>query len=224
MAGAAGVEEGAPRRDTPKRTGEPTGVIYAREWLARFRSQFDEEAGDPRTALGLFYERRRRYVAVPGYSAGASTEYSYEEWNRTFATFLASLAREFGLVQAAGWTDVPQLMWFWHGVPDRPAVAIREVKVAGDAIVRQEIPSVVRSGALLTVLVMYPDSPAPSDSAGSVEEATQRWRAKVADELARMGLNREFLLTTISAFDWEIPAPWKGFAWCPNEHAMVPVE
>jgi len=223
MVGGAGAAEIAAHRNPPKSSSESTGAIYAREWLTRFRSQFDEEAGDPRTALGLFYERRRRYVAVPGYSAGSATEYSYEEWNRTFATFLASLAREFGLVQAAGWTDVPQLMWFWHGVPDPPAVTIREVKVAGDAIVQQEIPSVVKSGALLTVLVMYPDSPPPSDSS-SVDSETERWRAKVADELARVGLTREFLLTTISAFDWEIPAPWKGFAWCPNEHAMVPVE
>jgi len=198
-------------------------VIYAKEWLARFRSQFDEAADDPRTALGLFYERHRRFVAVPGSESPARPDYSYEEWNRTFAAFLASLARDFGLVQAPAWTDVPQLIWFWHGLPDQPAVAIREVKVAGEAVVQQEVPSVVKSGALLTVLVLYPDFPAPSGTT-SVNEATEHWRAKVAEELTRLDLHREFLLTTISAFDWEIPAPWKGFAWHPQERSMTPVE
>jgi hypothetical protein len=201
----------------------PSGVIYAKEWLARFRSQFDEAADDPRTALGLFYERHRRFVAVPGPGSPALPEYTYEEWNRTFAVFLASLARDFGLVQAPTWTDVPQLIWFWHGLPDRPAVAIREVKVAGDAVVEQEVPSVVRSGALLTVMVLYPDFPARAGTT-SVDEATEHWRAKVAEELARLGVTGEFLLTTISAFDWEIPAPWKGFAWHPSERSMTPVE
>jgi hypothetical protein len=198
-------------------------VIYAREWLARFRSQFDEAASDPRTALGLFYERHRRFVALPGSLPPSRPEYTYEEWNRTFATFLASLARDFGLVQTPGWTDLPQLMWFWNGVPDRPAVVIREVKVAGDAIVEQEIPSVVRSGALLSVLVIYPDFP-PPPGAVSVEEATERWRARVAEKLDRLEMEREFLLTTISAFDWKIPAPWKGFAWRPRDRSMIPVE
>lgn len=201
----------------------PTNVIYAKEWLARFRSLFDEAADDPRTALGLFYERHRRFVAGPGTEAPSRPEYTYEEWNRTFAAFLASLARDFGLVQAAGWTDVPQLMWFWHGLHDRPAVAIREVKVAADSIVEHDVPSVVKAGALLTVLVLYPDYPAPVGS-GSVEEATEHWRARVGEELARLGLTREFLLTTISAFDWGIPAPWRGFAWRPSEAKMVPVE
>ncbi|MGA7476532.1 MAG: hypothetical protein WBW47_04855 [Thermoplasmata archaeon] len=201
----------------------PSTVIYAKEWLARFRSQFDEAANDPRTALGLFYERHRRFVAGPGSLPPNRPEYTYEEWNRTFAAFLGSLARDFGLVQAPGWTDIPQLMWFWHGVPDRPAVAIREVKVAADSVVDHDIPSVVNSGALLTVLVIYPDYPAPLGAA-SVEEATERWRARVGDELARLGLTREFLLTTISAFDWDLPAPWKGFAWHPSERSMTPVE
>lgn len=197
--------------------------IYAQEWLSRFRALFDEAASDPRTALGLFYERQRRFVAVSGGHLGGPPEYSYEEWNRTFAAFLATLARDFGLVQATGWTDAPQLMWFWNGLPDRPAVTIREVKVAGDAIVRQEIPSVVKSDALLTVLVIYPDFPALRDGR-SIEEATELWRTKVAEELARLGVTREFLLATISAFDWEIPAPWKGFAWRPSDRSMVPVE
>jgi len=208
--------------EAPRPPGPSPGLIYATEWLARFRSRFDEEAGDPRTALGLFYERHRRFVAVPGVSSSDSPEYSYAEWNRAFAAFLASLARDFGLVQASGWTDVPQLMWFWHGVPDRPVVTIREVKVAGDAVVQHEVPSVVRSGALLTVLVLYPDAPSPPDS-HTVQEATEHWRTKVAEELSRLGVTQEFLLATISAFDWDVPAPWKGFAWQPRERSMAPV-
>jgi len=207
----------------PGPRGPSPGPIYATEWLARFRSRFDEEAGDPRTALGLFYERHRRFVAVPGFSSTSPPEYTYEEWNRAFAAFLASLARDFGLVQASGWTDVPQLMWFWHGVPDRPAVTIREVKVAGDGVVQHELPSVMKSGALLTVLLLYPDNPSPSN-ANSVEVATEHWRAKVAEELSRLGVTQEFLLATISASDWEVPAPWKGFAWQPRERSMAPLE
>jgi hypothetical protein len=201
----------------------PPDVIYAKEWLARFRAQFDEAANDPRTALGLFYERHRRFTAWPGILPPSRPEYTYEEWNRTFAAFLATLARDFGLVQAPGWTDVPQLMWFWHGIPDRPAVAIREVKVAAESVVDHDIPSVVNSGALLTVLVIYPDYPAPQ-GASSVEDATERWRERVGEQLAHLGLTREFLLTTISAFDWDLPAPWKGFAWHPSERSMIPVE
>jgi hypothetical protein len=201
----------------------PAGVIYAKEWLARFRAQFDEAANDPRTALGLFYERHRRFTAGPGFLPPSRPEYTYEEWNRTFAAFLGTLARDFGLVQTPGWTDLPQLMWFWHGIPDRPAVTIREVKVAAESVVDHDIPSVVNSGALLTVLVIYPDYPAPR-GANSVEEATDRWRARVGEELGRLGLTREFLLTTISAFDWNLPAPWKGFAWHPSQRSMIPVE
>lgn len=196
---------------------------YAKEWLARFREQFDEAANDPRTALGLFYERHRRFVVGPGGGPPNRAEYTYEQWNRTFEAFLASLARDFGLVQASTWTDRPQLMWFWHGLQDSPAVTIREVKVAGDSIVDHEVPSVVKSGALLTVLVIYPDFPPPPGTA-SVEDATEHWRTRIGEELARLGMTREFLLTTISAFDWEIPAPWKGFTWSPSERSMEPVE
>jgi len=199
-----------------------SGAIYAKEWLARFRSRFDEEAGDPRTALGLFYERHRRFVVAPGSDSASTPAYSYEEWNRAFAAFLASLARDFGLVQFPGWTDVPQLLWFWHGVPDRPAVAIREVKVAGEAVVREEVPSVVKTGALLTVLVLYPDAPPPLGTT-TVDEATERWKERVAEELLRLGVTQEFLLATISALDWDVPAPWKGFAWLPQEQTMTPV-
>jgi len=199
------------------------GVVYAREWLARFRALYDQEAGDPRTALGLFYERHRRFVTGPAGSTPSRTEYTYEEWNRAFAAFLGSLAREFGLVQTDDWSNVPQLMWIWHGRPERPAVAIREAKVAGDAVVQDDLPSVVRSGALLSILVIYPDFPSLS-GAQSFEEAAERWRCRVGDALDRIGMEREFLLTAISAFDWEVPAPWKGFAWFPSERSMRPLE
>ena len=81
----------------------------------------------------------------------------------------------------------------------------------------------VKSGALLTVLVIYPDFPTP-EGTRSVEDATELWKERVGAELDRIGLTREFLLATMSAFDWEIPAPWKGFAWRPYERSMIPVE
>ena len=199
----------------------PAG-IYAKEWMARFRALYDEEAGDPRTALGLFYERSRRFVVVGGAGSSSPVEFTFEQWNRTFATFLASLAREFGLVQAESWTDVPQLMWYWHGVPDSPAVAIRQVNVAGESVAQQDVPSIVRSGALLTVLLLYPDLPEPR-SAHTLEQATDLWRARVSEELSHLGLEREFLLATMSAFDWQLPSSWRGFEWRPSERAMSPV-
>jgi len=70
---------------------------------------------------------------------------------------------------------------------------------------------------------VYPDFPSP-EGVGSVEEATEHWRRRVAEELANLGVTREFLLATISAFDWEIPAPWKGFAWRPSDRSMAPVQ
>jgi len=197
-----------------------SSALYAKEWLARFRQLYDEHAGDPQTALGLFYERHRRFVVGEGSDPPSRPEYTYEEWNRAFAAFLGSLARDFGLVQAESWSEVPQLMWYWHGLSTSPAVAIREVNEAVDAVVQQEVPSMVKSGALLTVLVIYPDFPTP-EGATSVEEAAEYWRTRVGSELSRLGLEREFLLTTISAFDWDVPAPWKGYAWQPAQKSMA---
>jgi hypothetical protein len=201
----------------------PRNPIYAREWLSRFRSQFDEAAADLRTGLGLFYDRHHRFVTGSTPADPDHPEYTDDEWNRTFAIFLSSLAREFGLVQAPGWTDLPQLMWFWHGVPDRPAVVIREVNVAADSVVEHDVPSMVETGALLSVLVIYPDYPPPA-GVSSVEEATERWRARVEQELSRLGVRNEFLLTTISAYSWDLPAPWKGFAWQPEAQSMSAVD
>lgn len=217
--GSGGYRSEGPPVSLSTPTFAPPEVIYAREWLARFRALFDAEAGDPRTALGLFYERHRRFVAGPNREEPNRPEYTYEEWNRAFAAFLGSLAREFGLVQTDDWTNVPQLMWIWHGRPEHPAVVIREAKVAGDSVVREDLPSVVRSGALLTVLVIYPDFP-PPEGVGSFEEAIEYWRCRVGEELSKVGMDREFLLTAISAFDWDVPAPWKGYAWHPIERTM----
>jgi len=214
-------EEREPARD-PVRPPTVPDVIYAKEWLARFRALYDEEAGDPRTALGLFYERHRRFVAGPYGESPNRPEYTYEEWNRAFAAFLGTLAREFGLVQTDDWKNVPQLMWIWHNRPALPAVAIREAKVAGHALLDEDLPSVVSSGALLTVLIIYPDFPLPP-GAGSFGEATEHWRMLVAGELSKIGLDREFLLTAISASDWDVPAPWKGYAWHPVERSMRPL-
>jgi hypothetical protein len=200
----------------------PANGIYAREWLARFRSLYDEAASDPQTALGLFYDRHRRFVAGPGGEPPSRPTYTYEEWNRTLTAFLGGLAREFGLVQTEGWTEVPQLMWYWNGVPDAPAVAIREVNVAGESVVQQDVPSVVRSGALLSVLILYPDFPRPYGTSSMVE-ANEHWRGRITMELDRLDLDREFLLATISAFDWELPAPWNGFEWRSRERSMAPI-
>jgi len=80
----------------------------------------------------------------------------------------------------------------------------------------------VKSGALLTVMVLYPDAPPPSGTT-TVDEAAEHWRDRVAEELSRLGVTQEFLLATISAVDWDVPAPWKGFAWEPRDQAMSPV-
>jgi len=221
---------GSPLADQPRgtrphpstRPSSPPGVVYAAEWLSRFRALYDAEAEDPRTSLGLFYERHRRFVAAPNGGGPNRPEYTYEEWNRAFAAFLGSLARDFGLVQTEDWTNEPQLIWIWHGRPERPAVTIREAKVATDSVVREDLPSVVGSGALLTVLVLYPDFPAPAGVV-TFDEAIEHWRGRVGQELSNLGMGGEFLLTAISAFDWGLPAPWRGYAWHPVERAMKPV-
>ena len=160
-------------------------------------------------------------MVTPGSSPPSRPEYTYEEWNLTFAAFLDSLARDFGLVQATGGTDLPQLMWFWHAFRTRRSRSGRSKRPP----IRSWNTTFPRSSSpgSLTVLVIYPGlSGSPRDLLGGRSDRALAGARR--EELARLGVQREFLLTTISAFDWEIPAPWKGFAWHPSERSMHPVE
>jgi len=218
----SGADRGGDGRADAVSAAFPSSGIYAREWLSRFRALYDDAASNPQTALGLFYDRHRRFVAEPAGDPLSRPEYTFEEWNRTLSVFLGSLAREFGLVQAESWSEVPQLLWYWHGVANSPAVAIREVNVAGESVIQQDVPSVVNAGALLSVLILYPDFPPPYGTS-TMEEAREHWRSRIAMELDRLDLHREFLLATISAFDWELPSHWSGFEWRSGERSMAPV-
>jgi hypothetical protein len=189
--------------------------LTARTWLDRFREQYDAAAGSQFTELGLFYERHRKFIQYQRMSDPDHPEYSDAEWDRVMGSFLLGLAREFGLVQAPGGQGQHELSWFWPGVPQAPAATIRAANNATDSILTEDLPQVVRSGAELSVLVMYPDYPHPPGT-DSIDDATTAWRSRVESELLRLGLDRGFLLLTISAYAWDVPAPWKGFVWNPQ--------
>jgi len=187
-------------------------TLDERKWLDRFRDQFDVSAMSTYTDLGLFYERHRKFVEYQPMSDPNHPEYTDAEWDRVMGAFLDSLAGEFGMVQAADWEGRPELIWFWPGVPQAPAVTIRAANSASEAIVTEALPQIVRSGAELSVLLMYPDYPHPPGTT-SIEEATADWRTRLEVALHGLKANRRFLLLTISAYAWDVPAPWKGFVW-----------
>jgi hypothetical protein len=116
---------------------------------------------------------------------------------------------EFVLFQAPDWEGRPSLDWFWPGVPQKAAVTIRPANLATDGILTRDLPEVVASSAELSVLVMYPDYPNPPGTQG-IEEATDAWKDRLERALALLQPSRGFLLLTISAFAWDVPAPWKG--------------
>lgn len=186
--------------------------LTARQWYSRFREQFDAAASSGYTDLGLFYERHRKFVEYQHLSDPDHPEYTDAEWDRVMGGFLRSLAGEFGLVQAPDWEGGPEVIWFLPGVPQAPVVTIRAANSATDAVVSEALPQVVRSGAELAVLMMYPDYPCPPGTA-SIDDATTSWRARLEHELQHLGHSRGFLLLTISAYAWDLPAPWKGFVW-----------
>jgi hypothetical protein len=191
--------------------------------FGRFLRLYDASAADPTTELGLFFERHYRFIQYEELLDTNRPEYLDQEWNRVFSGFLASLAREFGFVPARQWTGPPGMVWFWPASPTEVGVIFQEANDALDSITVIDVPQLVREAAPLSVLVMYPDYPlAPGtlDLAGS----TAQWRERVEQTLASLGPTGKFLLVTISAFAWELPSTWQGFAWDDRARQLVPVD
>ncbi|MCI4365102.1 MAG: hypothetical protein L3K10_03450 [Thermoplasmata archaeon] len=192
------------------------------ELFARFRKLYDASAADMTTELGLFFERHYKFVQYEQLLDTNRPEYLDQEWNRVFAGFIASLAREFGFVPGRQWTGVPGMIWFWPSSPTEVGVLFQEVNEANDSILTREVPQMVRDGAPVSVLIMYPDYPlAPGTS--DVAQSTDRWRKKVGHALSGLGPSGDFLLMTISAVSWELPSTWAGFVWDPTAAELRPV-
>jgi hypothetical protein len=196
-----------------------TAGISAREWFRRFRELYDRAADSPLTDLGLFYERHRQFVAYEAMSDPNHPEYTDEEWDRVMAGFLANLSGELGLVQARDWQGDASFEWFWPTDPQHAAVTIHPANHATEAVLRKDLPEVVKLGADLAVVLLYPDYPQPPGAEG-IEEATREWRGRFETALRSLRPSRQFLLLTISAFVWDLPAPWRGFVWDPDHSRL----
>lgn len=191
----------------------------AQDWCHRFCERYDAAAGSTLTELGLFYERHGKFMEYGQRSDPDNPEYTDKEWNRVMASFLGQLAGDMGLVQAQDPEGRPQLEWYLPGVPDRPTVVIRSVSEATSAILSQDLVELSLLGSDLTVLLMYPDYPLP-EGASTFEGATRTWRAQIAQRLSELRPERETLALMISAYSFELPAPWQGFVWNPNSGAL----
>jgi hypothetical protein len=84
------------------------------------------------------------------------------------------------------------------------------VNHATESILTRDLPEAVGLSVPLSVLVMYPDYPCPPGTNG-IEEATRVWQGRLERALASLHPAHEFLLVTIRAFSWELPAPSKGY-------------
>jgi len=184
----------------------------AREWFRRFRELYDASAASQLTELGLFYERHRKFVDHARRSDPTSPEYTDEEWDRVMEILLAELAGQHGLVQSPDRGDRPQLEWYLPGVTDQPTVVIRAASDATNSILTHDLVELSRLGSELTVFVMYPDYPCPKGTA-TVEAATRAWTARIERRLADLQPAQEMLAMMISAYSFDLPAPWRGFVW-----------
>jgi hypothetical protein len=189
------------------------------EWYRRFCELYDVSASSPLTELGLFYERHRMYAQYGARSDPDHPEYTDDEWNRVMAGLLGELARQLGLVQASDSSGRPQLEWFLPGVTDQPTVVIRAASEANDSVVSRDLTELSRIGTELSVLLMYPDYPLPRGSS-TFAEATAAWRARLQQCLEKIRPHRELLALMISAYSFEVPAPWQGFVWNPSSGSL----
>lgn len=192
----------------------------ARDWFRKFRELYNSSAASPLTELGLFYERHRLYAEYRSRSDPTHSEYTDEEWNRVMAALLAGLAAEMGLVQAQDVEGRPQLDWFLPGVTDRSSVVIRATSEATDGLLGRDLTELANSDAELAVLLVYPDYPLP-EGATDAHEAVRLWRARIEHRLRELRPKPEVLALMISAYSFELPAPWQGFAWNPKSDSLL---
>jgi hypothetical protein len=199
--------------------GHPT--VNARDWFRRFCELYDESAQSPLTEMGLFYERHRKFVEFGRRSDPDHPEYTDEEWNRVMAILLAELAGDLGLVQAPDWEGHSQLEWYLPGVTDRPAVVIRGSSDATSSILTSDLTDLARFRTNLSVLLMYPDYP-PPEGTSTFDDAANAWKDRIELRLGEIRPAREILTLMISAYSFDVPAPWKGFVWNPTSSSLEP--
>ncbi|MCI4353623.1 MAG: hypothetical protein L3K14_09645 [Thermoplasmata archaeon] len=193
--------------------------LHARDWFRGFREMYDSSAGSLLTELGLFYDRHRKFVQFGQRSDPKNPEYTDEEWNRVMTTLFGQMAEGRGLIQAPDREDRPQLVWYLPGVTDRPTVIIRAASDATDAILTRDLPDLSRSGAELAVFLMYPDYPLP-EGTSTIDEATSAWESRLSRRLEELQARHEVLTLTISAYSFDLPAPWRAFLWDPDSRSL----
>ena len=192
---------------------------HAREWFRGFREMYDSSAGSLLTELGLFYDRHRKFIEFGQRSDPQHPEYSDDEWNRVMTTLFGQMAEDRGLIQTPEAGSPPELEWFLPGVIDRPTVIIRAASEANEVILERDLPKLSKSGAELGVFMMYPDYPLPAGTS-TIDEATAAWEARLARRLDELEARQELLMLTISAYSFDLPAPWRGFLWDPSSHTL----
>jgi len=193
--------------------------LDARDWFRRFRKRYNDSAGTLLTDLGLFYDRHRKFVEYGRRSDPSQPEYTNEEWNRVIATLLSGLAAELGLAQAPERDGRPQLEWYLPGVTDRPTVVIRDTSNATNTILTEDLVDLTHQGSDLSVLLVYPDYPCP-EGTSSIEDATRAWRNRIEARLMELQPQRPVLAMMISAYSFDVPAPWQGFVWNPASSSL----
>jgi hypothetical protein len=193
----------------------PDGIgINAQEWCQRFCELYDASASSLLTELGLFYDRHRKFVEYGQRSDRGNPEYTDDEWNRVMESLLGQFAGDMGLVQTPDPGGRQQFEWFLPGVSDRPTVVIRAASAATNTILSQDLVDLSRTGAHLSVFVMYPDYPPPEGST-TIGGATRAWKSRIEKRLEELRPERELLALMISAYSFDVPAPWQGFVWDP---------
>ena len=114
------------------------------------------------------------------------------------------------------------MVWFWPSNPMGVGVLFHEVNEANDSILTRDVPQLLRDGAPLSVLIIYPDYPlAPGTT--DLAQSTDRWRENVERVLSSLRPPGEFLLVTISAASWELPSTWAGFVWDRSSERLRPL-
>ncbi|MCI4350159.1 MAG: hypothetical protein L3K15_01410 [Thermoplasmata archaeon] len=200
----------------------PSDTLSPTEWFTRFRERYDLAASDPASELGVFYHRHVDFARGERSEAELLGEYSTSEWNQIMSGLLGDLARDFGFYQTTDPSPRQDILWFRPVEPMKLAALIVQEDQATEAVTEQELPLVVRGGAELGILVLYPDYPMP-DGARTLEEATDVWKRKIESELARHRPPSDFLLLTLGTNSWELPSRWQAFAWDSAGHRLHPL-
>ncbi len=189
------------------------------DWFRRFRALYNASAASPLTELGLFYDRHQKFVQYGQRSDPKNPEYTDDEWNRVMSSLFGELAGDLGLAQAPDSEGQPRLEWYLPGVTDRPSVVIWGTSEASPTILARDLAHLSRAGPDLSVVLMYPDYPYP-EGASNYDEAALVWRRRLEARLAELRPRGEILTLMISAYSFDLPAPWLGYLWRPSRAAL----